>query len=227
MTDDRRHRPSAQGHIGDDLVDLVLGEAEGPRREEMVAHLLECASCRAEFDTLAAGAGSLLSLAPEVQPPLGFDERAIGRMRADAPDGTDRSASARSRTRRRRAVVLVAAAVLLLVSAVAVAWSAGSDHSDEIFAELQLTEGGDTVGSVSVADVEGRSTMVVAIIDAPPDVSYLCRTTLTDGSVRETAPWPPGDGAWLVPLPTGASIASVELINADTGDIWSTATIGH
>lgn len=212
---DGRH---GTGHPGDELVDLVLGNAEGPRRTAMVAHLARCAACRAELDALTADVGTLLTLAPEVQPPLGFEQRALARM----PTGDPTRAR---RPRRVLAVVGIAAAVLLVAAAaiVLIALVDGGDGSDGDLVALERSDGGGTVGSVSVTDVDGSPSMVVAIVDAPDDVSYICRTTFVDGTVDEVPPWPPGDGAWIVPLPDGTSVDVVELIEVASGTVWSTA----
>jgi hypothetical protein len=36
--------------------------------------------------------------------------------------------------------------------------------------------------------------------------------------------WPAGDGAWIVPLPADADVATVEIIPDGTDHVWSTAT---
>ncbi len=92
--------------------------------------------------------------------------------------------------------------------------------------ELQLANGGETVGTVSVADVHGRSVMVVALVDAPEGVSYRCHTTFVDGTSVDSEAWPPGSGAWLVPLPSGShpDVARVDLVVDGTDDVWSTAS---
>lgn len=217
---DRDHDRAGTEHPGDELVDLVLGTAEGARRAELVTHVLECASCRAELDQLTAGVTDLLALTPEVQPPPGFDERA--RVRMARPDRRPRHGFGRAAT----LVALTAALLALVVAGVVVELrSTDGDVGDGQLTELTLAEGGGTVGSVSVTEIDGRPSMVVAIFDAPADVSYLCRTTLADGTVVDVPPWPPGDGAWIVPVPDDAPIDTVELIEVDSGAVWSSADL--
>ena len=92
--------------------------------------------------------------------------------------------------------------------------------------ELQLANGGDTVGTVSVADVHGKTVMVVALVDAPDGVEYRCHTTFVDGTSVDSEAWPPGSGAWLVPLPSGShqDVQRVDLVVDGTDDVWSTAS---
>ena len=93
-------------------------------------------------------------------------------------------------------------------------------------AALQLTNGGDPVGTVSLSDVDGKRVMVVAIVTAPDGVSYLCRTTFADGTTSESEAWPPGSGAWIVDLPasTTSAVETVELVVDGTDRVWSSAS---
>ena len=200
-------------HLGDDVVALVLGEVDGRRRAEMAAHVLRCPPCRGDYDEVAAAVGDLLPGVLAVQPPLGFDERVLGRLGLPQPRP------------RRRWPWLVAAAAAVVALLVPVAWwafSADSDTTD--LATLYLTNGGAPTGTVSLTEVDGDPLMVVAIVDAPAGVSYFCRTVLADGTTVDSESWPDGDGAWIVPLPRDADVATVEIIPAGTDHIWSTAS---
>ena len=75
-----------------------------------------------------------------------------------------------------------------------------------------------------VSDVDGDRVMVVAIVEAPPGVSYTCRLRLADGSVVDSHPWQPGAGAWIVPLPGAADVTDVDLVVTGTDHVWSSAT---
>jgi hypothetical protein len=208
MTDDRDEE-----HLGNDVVALVLGEIDGPRRAAMAAHVLRCPPCRTDFDEVAAAVGELLPGVPAVQPPLGFDERVLRRIGLRPP---------RARRRWRWVVAAAAAFVALVVPLAWWAFSAGGDSRD--LATLHLTDGGAPTGTVSLSDVDGDPLMVVAIVGAPPDVSYFCRTVLADGTTVDSESWQPGGGAWIVPLPADADVASVEIIPAGTDYVWSTAS---
>ena len=55
-------------------------------------------------------------------------------------------------------------------------------------------------------------------------MSYFCRTMLADGTAVTSESWPSGDGAWIVPLPAGAEVATVQIIPAGTDYVWSSAS---
>ena len=207
------HDHPSDEHVGDDVIALVLGEVDGRQRATMAAHILQCPSCRRDFDEVATTVGELLPGVPAVQPPLGFDERVLSRLGLRQP-----------RPRRRWPwVVAAAAAVVALVAPLAWwAFSVGGDSPD--LATLHLTDGGAPTGTVSLSEVDGDPLMVVAIVDAPEDVSYFCRAVLADGTSVTSESWPSGDGAWIVPLPAGAEVATVEIIPAGTDYVWSTAS---
>ncbi len=62
------------------LVELALGQLAGEDREAVLGHVEGCARCSAEVEALAGVADELLSLAPEVEPPAGFEGRVVGRF---------------------------------------------------------------------------------------------------------------------------------------------------
>lgn len=212
-------------HLDGELVDLALGLVDGPDRARMAMHLVGCAACREEYDDIVGTLREVLALAPEVEPPIGFDGRVLARLLPPA----DGLASRRARRRRRWWVAAAAVAIpaLLLVGAVLAGSGPEPDGSGAV-AELAGRDG-DPVGTVSISDLAGRVTMVVAIVDAPADARYLCRTTLQDGTVVESGPWAPrgGQGAWVVHLPDSAfgDVAEVELVVASTDRVWSSAII--
>lgn len=228
MADGRHERHEHEdgeqdGHV--DVVPLVLGDVEGQRRAEMAAHVLGCPTCRREYDDVAATVGDLLPAVPAVQPALGFDEHVLRRLE---PGETAR------RTRPRWPWLAAAAAALAIAVAGAgvVGWWATRADDEEAaggVTALKLADGGDPVGTVSVGDVDGERVMVVAIVGAPDDVSYLCRTTFADGTTSESEAWPAGNGAWIVPLPPATSSGAIELVEivvSGTDYVWSTASFG-
>lgn len=228
MVDGRNLEPGSgspgdrdDAHLGDDVVELVLGTVDTDRRAALAAHLLRCSSCRREYDELAETVEALLPAVPAAQPPLGFDERALAALLPGRVSG--------GRHAPRWRWLAAAAAVLLVAVVVPVAiWAAsrddgtGTDVAGEV-ATLRLADG-EPVGTVSIADVAGEPVMVVALVGAPPDVGYFCRTHLADGTVTDSESWPAGNGAWIVPLPDGAEVTSVEVMPTGTDYVWSSAT---
>jgi hypothetical protein len=198
-----------------DAVALALGQFDGQKRAAAAEHVLTCGHCRREFDEVNSIVGELLPAVPAVQPKLGFDVEVLQRLGI----GT-----ASQRRGRRWWVLGVAAAAVIVVGLAIGGWLlARSAGGSSDAARLQLADGA-PVGTVAVEDVAGQRVMVVAIVDAPADVSYTCRIRLTDGRVVESPAWEPGGGAWVVPLPGDAQVTDVDLVVSGTDNVWSTAT---
>ncbi len=212
-------------HVGDDVIELVLGSVDGDRRARLAAHVLRCAACRREYDGLAATVQDLLPAGPAVQPPLGFDERVLARLAADQANG----GAVGGAGRRRWPWIAAAAAVVVALLVPLGVWLASRSEpapSAGVVATLHRTKDGAPVGSVSVSEVGGRAMMVVAITDAPPDVSYYCRIAFADGTTFDSQAWPAGNGAWIVPL-TGhpTEVTSVAVLPHGTEKVWSAARL--
>ena len=60
--------------------ELALGLLSGPERAEAFAHVDSCGRCRGFLEELSNIADSLLLLAPEMEPPPGFESRALARL---------------------------------------------------------------------------------------------------------------------------------------------------
>ncbi|MEI7992447.1 MAG: hypothetical protein WCH93_08450 [Actinomycetota bacterium] len=66
----------------DDHVDeLAIGMLDEPRRTQVLRHAGLCASCRAQLDELSGLADRILVLTPEVEPPAGFEQRVLERLK--------------------------------------------------------------------------------------------------------------------------------------------------
>jgi hypothetical protein len=86
--------------------ELALGILSGAERAEAVLHVNGCARCQAHLAELTEAADAIPQLAPQAEPPAGFEARVLRRL-----DEGDR------RTRRRWiARLTVAAAVAVIVS---------------------------------------------------------------------------------------------------------------
>ena len=207
-------------HPGDELVDLALGHVDGRRRAELAAHLLECPSCRQEYDELSRAVSDATTQVPPVQPPVGFDAQVLRTIAEATPAATDArpalAAAAGSRSpppsscwpagRRRRARASAAAAAT----------------SSPLSCRCASTTATPSA-PCRCREVDGEPVMVVALTDAPADVSYTCRMRLSDGTVVESEPWPAvPHGAWIVDVPAGAAdVEQVELVVSGTDHVWS------
>ena len=187
---------AGDGHV--DVIPLVLGQVDAQRRAQMAAHVLQCATCRSEYDELAAT------------------------VRESVARGAGRATTARLRSSRcwhswastcalhgeptpRFGWFAGAAAAIIAVVASVSWWTTSNDDQPSRSAKvspLELARGDGNVGTVSISEVDGETVMVVALVSAPKGVSYRCRTTFADGTTSESETWPAGYGAWIVPLPS-------------------------
>src|SRR2546429_1045014 len=87
------------GDVRELAPELALGIVGGPERADALQHASECGPCRALIGELAEAADALTLLAPESEPPPGFEERVLAALKAP-----------RRRMRRRAAVMVAAAA---------------------------------------------------------------------------------------------------------------------
>jgi hypothetical protein len=203
--------------VRDMLPELATGVAPGDARAAALAHLAGCAACRKELDDVAATVDELLLLAPEVEPPAGFDVRVLSRIGADRPP---------SRRLTRSSLMLAAALLLIAAVGVAVTWTAGSSDrnlADEYRSALAVAHGqsmraaditanGRTYGSVFVYD--GRPSWLFLTMTAPGSGSYPVRLVTKDGTTQRigTCTLHDGVGHWgtIIDVPAG-SIAQVQL----------------
>jgi hypothetical protein len=65
--------------------ELALGIASGEERARALDHVAGCPACRRELERLAAIADDMLVLAPESEPPPGFEARVLRAMTPRAP----------------------------------------------------------------------------------------------------------------------------------------------
>src|ERR1700691_3853427 len=76
MTEDRRQCDD----FSDNLAELALGILTGRARAATLAHVDSCAHCAEELEQLARAADAVVSVAPELEPTVGFEVRLFNRM---------------------------------------------------------------------------------------------------------------------------------------------------
>jgi predicted anti-sigma-YlaC factor YlaD len=69
----------------DVTTELALGIASGDERARVLDHVAGCPACRRDLERLAAIADDMLVLAPEGEPPPGFEARVLRAMTARPP----------------------------------------------------------------------------------------------------------------------------------------------
>jgi anti-sigma factor RsiW len=102
------------------LPELALGIADGDDRARALAHVASCDDCRRELESLANVADELLLLAPEREPPPGFESRVLTQLKRHG-------AVRRGRPRWRRALVPIAAAAAAAALTAAILLNAFDD----------------------------------------------------------------------------------------------------
>ena len=132
--------------------ELALGVLGGAERAEAVLHVNGCVRCQARVAEYAEVADALPILAPEREPPAGFEARTLTRL-----------AAPRRRSRRRLAVAVAAAAVaaaaILSITVVRVVESrTDSGGSEPVAVAMVDASGSRSAGWAYVTD--GRSVAV-------------------------------------------------------------------
>ena len=148
--------------------ELALGIAAGEERARALAHIANCAECRALVDELTRTTDSLLQLAPQKEPPIGFEARAVRRVRGQRP------------RHRLRVATAVASIVLVSVGLTALVMDAATRRdrdladrylallegrsSGELFATPLLTADGARAGQVFA--YEGSANWIFVVVSA-------------------------------------------------------------
>ena len=218
MTEDRRPCDATRALAAE----LALGVAEGADRGAALAHLAGCPGCQAEVRRLTDAVDAVVALAPEAEPPAGFESAVLARIGEARNDGG------------RRPWLLAAAAVVLLVVGVGVGLLAAPDGDGATSVATARMEApdGETVGEVWRTG-EADAAVFVSVpawagIDAvgPQAPRYALRLELEGGETVEVGDFGLGDGvsSWAVPTALdGEDIRAVSVVD-DTGRVWCT---GH
>jgi hypothetical protein len=207
--------------------ELALGIADGAERAEALRHLAECAECRRTVEELSTIADELVMLAPEREPPAGFESRVLARMRPPTA----------ARTKRwRRVLAPVAAAGVAAVASVAIVFGATSDDrrlAAHYRATLAVAHGSDfeaarlqAPGHVRAGVVYGYrgapSWIFVAVYRSYRSTAYTLELTMTSGR-RVALPsfrLDPRTGSAGRTIPVDLRhVSSVRLIGAGDGDV--------
>jgi hypothetical protein len=102
------------------LPELALGILGGEDRARVLDHLTRCTDCSNELAALSRAADGLLTLAPQQEPPAGFEDRVLARLRRERPQH-----------RARRFMMLATAAALIAIVAGGAVW-VGTAHDRKL-----------------------------------------------------------------------------------------------
>ncbi len=112
-------RPLSCDEVRSRAAEIALAIVGGPERSAALSHLDCCAACRSAVDQLAPAADTLLLMAGEVDPPVGFEVRLLERLRRESspqpPPRLALRAAALLQSRKWRLSGAVAAAMLAAI----------------------------------------------------------------------------------------------------------------
>ena len=160
------------------LAEFVLGVLAGDERAALLGHIGACAACRAEAAYLSEVADGLLLLAPEVEPPVGFEAGVVGAWRGPR--------------RRRLGVNLAAAAAiaaLLTGSALWIATAPERDLARSYRRMLAAVDGRYFTAAPLEGEVDGAAygysgepSWVFVVVRSGPPGSYRCSALTESGA---------------------------------------------
>ena len=145
--------------------ELALGLVSGAERADALAHVDTCSGCRAVLEDLARVADSLLVLAPEMEPPPGFESRVLDALVPGRP--------------RRRRWPLAAGAAALVAAALGVGALVGAnarqpDRLEREYIAALRELGGRALIAGRLATPEGRQAGQIVLYRG--DVSWVFAT---------------------------------------------------
>ena len=229
----------------EDAAELALELLEPGRRDPLLAHAERCQRCRDELQSLSSAADRLLTLAPEAEPPVGFDVRVLESTVPVAPIHTAGNRPATvdlSRHRGSRRRLLMAAAGVVVVAGIAGligrSLATGPVGTDERIAALDhvdfqsvrsatlLDSAGTSHGTVLVTNGARQTlTMTLSGID---EGRYHCSTRGADGTLTEVAAWnvpATGTGTWAVAVSRSLEQEHEIVITEDDGSIVASGAL--
>ncbi len=239
MTTDRPPGGCACDDIEGSLSELALGILPGDERALVLAHLEECDRCRAEAESLADTADTLLDLAPGVEPPIGFEVRLFERLGISESDPAAEGLSRRfgvpvARWKGKGRALVAAAAVTVAVGlGFGAGWVANpgstvatpENYPGAATRTASLTSYHQVVGAVSVFH-GSPGWMFMTVHGVGSDDRVICQVTLYNGRrVRAgTFRLDHGYGAWGASLPVPAQDISSAQVVGTGGAVLGSAT---
>jgi len=238
MTDQRSVEQSCD-EVAGQLPELALGILTGRERAAVLAHLSGCARCSAEVEQLSLTADELLGIAPETEPPVGFEVRLFERMELGDPAAVPPSAGVDSvvplapRRSRRQAVLAVAAAAVVVLAFFGGWWAergtAGGPPagvSATVALTAPLVADGQRYGSVTT--LGGKpGWLIMNVTDSNWSGRVECEVTERGGTtLRVGSFWlAAGYGSWSARLPVPAAQVETARVVSSRGAVLATATL--
>jgi len=239
------HPPHSE--YSENLVELALGILTGRARAATLAHVDACPPCAQELEQLARTADAVVGLAPECDPPVGFEVRASTRMRlavdgnptessradSDPADGDRRRGPLLRPPRSTRWPQAAAAAVAALVVGLFVGWAIGSPSGSRRPAQSEspvtmaaLEEHGESVGRV-VTYGGVTPWMLVTLTDSSVHGELRCQVITDNGTTHAIGTFSATHGyaSWDAPLGVAPQdVRRAEVVRSN-GSVIATASL--
>jgi hypothetical protein len=228
--------PSASScaEISPALPELALGVLTGRERALALAHVESCSRCADELEQLARAADAVVRVAPELEPPVGFEVRLFSRM------GVTEDVVVPIRPRRRIPTWALASAAAVVALAIGLGVGHGLSSSPApptvavghptqgaIVTTAALRENGRAVGRVSTSGGT-HPWMFMTLDDASVQGRVTCRVVTDDGVTHIVGTFTAqrGYGAWGAPLPVPPRQVQRAEVVSPTGTVIATAALG-
>lgn len=226
MSDDLREKGCDA--YADDLAELALGALTGRARAQALSHVESCPRCAEDLEQLSRVADTVVQVAPDVEPPVGFEVRLFERMGVAGP----------RRRRRIRPSLWVPAGVAAAAAALALGLSltltsspaptaTAQGHHQKATISADLVENGVAVGHV-VAFGGNQPWMSMMLADSTARGTVDCIVVTKDGVTHHVGTFVAqrGYGAWIAPLHVNpAHIRTAEVVSP-SGTVIATASLG-
>ncbi|HET8756600.1 MAG TPA: hypothetical protein VFM58_11340 [Solirubrobacteraceae bacterium] len=216
--------------------ELALGIADGADRARALRHLADCPECRRSVEELSTVVDELLLLAPQHEPPAGFESRVVSRMAQPRP----RPRPARRRWRTFFVPVTAAAAAAAVAVGVVLGATSDDRRLADQYRETLAAANGSYFEATRLQDADGRRAGLVygyrgtpswIYVDLYADhaADYRAELVLTSGRrvPLPTLALDPTTGSAGQAIPVDLErVARVELVGSRDGDVL-TATLPH
>jgi predicted anti-sigma-YlaC factor YlaD len=150
--------------------DFAFGILDGEARSDVMLHLDQCTACQRYVSELSETADAMVLLAPEAEPPPGFERRALDRIV---------ETSRRRRWRMTKLVAVTAAAAAILSVVIVRIVDENRTPSSNVAAPAgtaqtvdMVGEGGTKVGKVEVFSTSTGTRLDVSVSYGMPDGEY-------------------------------------------------------
>lgn len=163
------------------LPELALGIADGEQRALALEHVAGCPDCRYELEELSSLTDDLIALAPQREPPAGFENRVLDRVAIRQP----KRRGAWRRVRRMAFATAVPAVAAATALAISVSYSADRRLASQYRAALQGAHGKYFQSAHLNTPAEQEAGIVFAYQGAPSWLFYVLDGRYGSGLYKE------------------------------------------